>query len=302
MVEFDLGTGVGVVAQLVLQALHGDRIQAPVGQETRHEQAAQAAGRLRQYQEGVAHGCREEPLVAGDGVALAPAVLAMRRGTGGVGAHVGAALLFRHAHADGHGRLLVERDEAFVVGGMRQLRAPGRVQRRVGAQCGCGRITHRHRAQHRWFGLGEEHEGRGAFDMTARPARPGCAVQAVAQGAGQQRVVAGVELDLVDAAAMAVVRVQHRQVGIGASGVGLQGRRAGLGTQFVQARQLEFGRVQVQRVAQRPVGAEQVDADIRRALVCDFVGGVHHGLLSISRCGMLSSRYSSPTRRKPQPP
>ena len=57
----------------------------------------------------------------------------------------------------------------------------------------------------------------------------------MAQRAAQQRVIAGVELDLVDAAAVAVVRVQHRRVGVGPAGMGLQRGRAGLGAQASSA-------------------------------------------------------------------
>jgi hypothetical protein len=75
-VELDFGAGVGLVAQLVLQALDADRVAAAVGQHARQEQAAQAGRGLRQHQEGVAHRRREEPLVAGDAVARAPVVAA----------------------------------------------------------------------------------------------------------------------------------------------------------------------------------------------------------------------------------
>ena len=42
------------------------RVDAAVGQEARHQEAGEPARRLRQHQEGVAHGRRHEPLVAGD--------------------------------------------------------------------------------------------------------------------------------------------------------------------------------------------------------------------------------------------
>ena len=43
---------------------------------------------------------REEPLVAADGVDAAPPTAVQWRGRGGVGAHVRAALLLGHVHAD----------------------------------------------------------------------------------------------------------------------------------------------------------------------------------------------------------
>jgi hypothetical protein len=73
--ELDLGAGVGLVAQLVLQALDAQALRRAVGQHARQEEARQAARRLRQHQEGVAHRRRHEPLVAGQAVARAPGVV-----------------------------------------------------------------------------------------------------------------------------------------------------------------------------------------------------------------------------------
>ena len=65
-VEFDLGGGVRLVAELVLQALEADRVLAAVGPVARHQIAGEPARRLRQHQEGIAHRRRHEPFVAGD--------------------------------------------------------------------------------------------------------------------------------------------------------------------------------------------------------------------------------------------
>ena len=64
--ELHLGGGIGAVAELVLEPLEAQRIDGAVGQEARHQEAGEAARRLRQHQEGVAHGRRHEPLVPGD--------------------------------------------------------------------------------------------------------------------------------------------------------------------------------------------------------------------------------------------
>ena len=106
--------------------------------------------------------------------------------------------------------------------------------------------------------------------------------------AAEQRVVAGVELDLVDAAAEAVVRVQLRRVAVGQPRVVLHRLRAGLGAQRGQAAGggagQQAGRHRRQRVAQRPVGSEQVDVDQRRALVADLVRGVRGSCGGLSIC------------------
>ena len=63
------------------------------------------------------------------------------------------------------------------------------------------------------LGLAHQHEQRGARDVRARARlAPGQGVQPVRDGDVQQLVPGGVELDLVDAVAVAVVRAQHRRV------------------------------------------------------------------------------------------
>ena len=107
--ELHLRGGIGAVAELVLEPLEAQRIDAAVGQEARHQEAGKPARRLRQHQEGVAHRRRHEPLVAGDDVFRARPAGARRHGGRGVGAHVGAALLLGHAHADGDAALGAQR-------------------------------------------------------------------------------------------------------------------------------------------------------------------------------------------------
>src|SRR5439155_13861036 len=64
-VELDLGRRVGPVPELVLEALEPERVPRAVGPPAREEEAREAALRLRQDEEHVAHRRREEPLVAG---------------------------------------------------------------------------------------------------------------------------------------------------------------------------------------------------------------------------------------------
>ena len=68
LLELHLRGGIRAVAELVLQPLQAQRIDGAVRQEARHQEAGEAARRLRQHQEGVAHGRRHEPLVPGDDV------------------------------------------------------------------------------------------------------------------------------------------------------------------------------------------------------------------------------------------
>ncbi len=79
----------------------------------RHEETGQPFIRIRQRQESVAHGRGAEPFVAGEDVATLP----VRHGAGRVGAHIAAALLLRHRHADGDTGFPVCRKEVRIVGG-----------------------------------------------------------------------------------------------------------------------------------------------------------------------------------------
>jgi len=64
-VQLDLRTGVGAVAELVLEALEMDAVARAVGQDPRHQEAGHPGLRLGQHQEHVAHRGRAEPLVPG---------------------------------------------------------------------------------------------------------------------------------------------------------------------------------------------------------------------------------------------
>ncbi len=127
--EFDFARRIGAIAELVLQPLQAQPVDRAVGAKARHEKTSQPAGRLRQHQEGVAHRRGQEPFVTGDRIGLAD-----RRGGRGIGAHVGAALLFGHAHAERHARLFPPRSECRVVAGRYHLWRDFRQQRRRGGE------------------------------------------------------------------------------------------------------------------------------------------------------------------------
>jgi hypothetical protein len=238
-VELDLGACVGAIAELVLQPLHGhcvDPLACPVGQPARHEETAQALGRLCQHEERVAHRRREEPLVPGDPVAASPEVFARGLGPRRICAHVGATLLFGHAHAERDRTLVHEWHEALVIGRRGELRPPGRVDRSVVAQRRRHCVGHRYRAKDRRLELGEEHERRCALDVAAWRLAPRRAVQTVLQREPHQRVVTGMELDLIDTPSEAVVRAQRRRVRIGQPGVHLHLGRAGVAAELLETR------------------------------------------------------------------
>ncbi|MCW0450601.1 hypothetical protein NB706_003435 [Xanthomonas sacchari] len=210
--ELDFAGRIGPVAQLVLQPHQPQRVELPIGQAPRQQEAGQAARRLRQHQEAVGHRCGEEPLVP-DQTVRAGAV--QRRGDGGVAAHVRAALLLGHAHAQGDAGLVGDRHIARVVvrrGGLVGPFAQGRVL----AQHRDRGMGHGQRATGAGFGLVVQVAQRRTRHMRARlravPGQPG---HAMALGRVQQLVIGRVKLDRVDAVAVAVVRAQPRTVAVG---------------------------------------------------------------------------------------
>ena len=125
-------------------------------------------------------------------------------------------------------------------------------------------------------------------------------MQPVLQRAAHQRVIAGMELHLVDAMAETIMHMQHRRMLVRQPRMHLHLGTAGLGAQRVETCAVVARVMPGQRFLQRQVQLEQVHVGQRRGLVEDFVGEAHEGLLSIWTWGMWSSRYSSPTGSKPR--
>ena len=272
--ELDLAGGVGAVAELVLEALDVEGVALAVGGPARHQEAGDPRLGLGEDEESVAHRRRAEPLVADQLVLRAgPAAVQRRRGRR-VGAHVGAALLLGHRHpAEGaalalggqRSLVVVEREEALLpLGGELGLLAQRR-DRRVG---------HRDRAADAALGLHQQHELRRPRDVGAGTGfAPGRGVQAVADPDSHQLMPGGVELDLVDPVAVAVVGAQ-----LGLSLVGLHSpldrlARAADRPQLARAALGPLAALAPQRLLQRLVGVEGVVVLQRRGLVEDFMGG-----------------------------
>ncbi len=199
-----------------------------------------------------------------------------RLGPGGVGPHVGAALLLGHAHAREGAGLLPGGDAAGVVGPGHQPGLPLGRQVRCPPQRGDDRVGHRHRAPVSRLDLGPGDEPGGPGHVGAgRRDRPGGRVEAVADGHPHQLVVGGVVGDVVDPVAVAVVGAQLGRVPVGVEppgdGLGRPGQPAE-GGQVVDgpARALPLGGLD-----QGGVGREHVVALQRRRLVGDLVRG--HG-------------------------
>jgi hypothetical protein len=216
--------------------------------------------------------------VAGQQVFAAGSTPLDGHGPGRVGAHVGAALLLGHGHAQGDGRLLGSGDGARVVGRGAQARLPLGGEFRLVAQDRHRGQGHGERAADTAFGL-HQHEHQGAArDMGAGPGFvPGQGVQFVRHAEGHELVPGRVELDLVDPVAEAVVALEHGQVSVGQVAQLHDPGAAGLGAERLEPGFGPIGALAPGRFPQANVGLEEVDVDQRRRLVLDFMGALDRG-------------------------
>ena len=145
------------------------RLRSPSGVKRGSRKHDRPPVGLGEDEERVAHRRREEPLVPGDLVLAARPAAVQRPGGGGVGAHVGAALLLGHAHPAQRPLLVRRGDEPLAVVGQRQeARLPLGRQLGLRSQRRDHRVGHRDRAAHPRLDLAEEHEQRAARDVGAR--------------------------------------------------------------------------------------------------------------------------------------
>ena len=248
--ELDLTRGQRARAQLVFEALDAKARVVAFDQE-----AGQPRCGLGERQEHVAGRVGAEPLVAGDLVAAVAGGLRAR----GVGTHVRAALLLGHGHA---------RQRTVRIARPRQAGLPLLGQRRFRAQRRNHRVGHRHRAHHAGVHLAPDVEGGGANDMCpGLRIAPGQRVQLALDRLAQQPVPRGVEIDLVDAPAVAVVGPQDGLVALGALGVLERLDRAGQLAGVAQAVDAPRAALALERLAQGQIGLEGVEGGQRRRLV-----------------------------------
>ena len=153
-VVFDLGGGVRLVSELLLQAHDLNGVAFPVRLDARHEEAGEAFIRVGQRQEGVAHRRGAKIFVAHQPVVAARAARTEREGTRRIGAHVGAALLLGHRHANGQPALLRDGPERRVIDAAHDFWLPRGGYIRLMPQSGHARIGHAHGAHRARLGLG----------------------------------------------------------------------------------------------------------------------------------------------------
>jgi hypothetical protein len=115
LLEDHLARGVGMIPQLVLEALQQQRIDRAVRQKARHKKTGQPTGGLCKHQEGIAHRRRQKPLVPGEAVFQSGAPGRHGHGAWCVGADIGATLFLGHAHAHQRAALVGRRRETGIV-------------------------------------------------------------------------------------------------------------------------------------------------------------------------------------------
>ncbi len=138
-------------------------------------------------------------------------------------AHIRAALLLRHAHAERDARLLARRNEARIVLTRKDARHPFLRERRLEEKRGHSRIGHGDgaampglRLRHH-VGAGKPRHDSARFRLRVEPLFqmiPGRAVQPLLHRDRHQRVIGGVEFHPVLAMPEAVETLQYRQIGI----------------------------------------------------------------------------------------
>ena len=210
-VIFDLGRGVGAVAELVLEPHDVNGIAGPVGAPARHEKAGQTAFCVGEGQKGVGHGGGTEPLVADQ--LIFPRAERMRACS--IRANVATALLLGHRHAHCRASLLSRRDKPRVISAAGNARLPFSGYGRFGAERGNDRVSHRHRAGRARVGLGHEVEERSVQRMTRLFGGPGRPRHARFKTEAHELVVGGMKLDFVDPVAEAVEGFQLWRIFVG---------------------------------------------------------------------------------------
>ena len=192
-------------------------------------------------------------------------------------------------------RLRVGRHRALVVVEREEAGLPLLGQLGLLAQRRDRRVGHRDRAADPALGLHQQHELGGAGDVGAGPGlAPGRGVQAVADADPHQLVPGGVELDLVDAVAVAVVGAQLGLVLVGLGAPADRLPRAADRAQLARFALGPLGALAPQRLDQRPVGVEGVVVLQRRGLVEDLVGARWRSTVAIVR--LCARPWPSPPR------
>ena len=252
------------IAHLALEADDLQRVLGPVRAPARNEKTGEAARRLRQHEKRVAHRRRDEELVADEFVRLARPFGADGNGARRIGAHVRAALLLGHRHADRHALLLLGGNVARIVDARLDLRQPLRGEVSLQFETGRRGEGHGDRAAVAGLDLGLHVGARGARHMRAfARIGPGRRMKPVLDRGLHQRVIGGVEADEIDAPPVSIVGVELGRILIRERPELQEFRRSGAGAECAEriagpARAFALYRLLQRRVGIVEVGSRQV--------------------------------------------
>ena len=264
--EFDFGRGVRAVAELVLQTLEAQAVVGAVAQYPRHQEARKPLIGLRKHQECVRHRRGHEPFVTCEPVETRPCPLGARR----VRPDVGAALLFRHSHAERQPGLVYGRLLGLVVFARGDARCPFAEYLRVGHESGERGVRHGYRAKMPAFELrGQVEAGRARLVPAAGLVLvvfPYRGVQADGYRTPHKRMVGRMEFDEIDAPALPVVGPQLRRLGVGETRKLLRLAGADITAELVEFAPHRLGIV-LGKLDKQWIGTPRACARQRRALI-----------------------------------
>jgi hypothetical protein len=194
-----------------------------------------------------------------------------------VGAHVGAALLLGHAHAERHAAFCRPRRKGRIVSAGRNHRHRFRQQLRLRRQRRHRRPRHGDRTEMTGLDLGCHIELCRAHDFGRTAGRlafrvPGRVVHAGVRTARHQLVIGGMKLDFVAAIASGIERPQLWRVLVGDAAPRRHRCRTPVLPELGQFRVRRSAAIGRDRLRQRPVQREQIDVFERRRLVEYLVG------------------------------
>src|SRR5581483_2041421 len=158
-------------------------------------------------------------------------------------------------------------------------------------------VGHRDRAHHAAVGVRPQHEERRAHHMGTRAfLAPREACDLSLDRALQQYVPGGIELDLVDAVAVAIVRLAGRQISLGPAAVLERLDTARLAAGLARELGAPATPFALERLLEGAIDLEQVDGLERRGLIQDRTGGVGVRAGGVARTGGVGVRAGGVAR------
>ena len=271
--QLRLARRVGDIAHLALEADDLQRVLRSVGPPAGNEKTREAARRLGQHEKRVAHRRRDEELVADEFVSLTRPVGADGNRPRRVGAHVRAALLLGHRHADGDALLLLGGNVARIVDAGLDLRQPLRGEVSLQFETGRRGEGHGDRAAVAGLDLGVHVGARGARHMRAfARIGPRRRMKPVLDRGFHQRVIGRMEADEIDAPPVSIVGVELGRVLIRERPQLQKFGRSGAGPEGSERLARPARALALDRLLQRRVGIVEVGVDEFDRLVEDLVG------------------------------